>query len=142
MASDQDTDLRHVLYIDDEPDILSIATLCLETMGNFTVSARASAEGLDDMIDQLNPDLVILDVMMPVIDGPSALLKLRRDGRHDDVPVIFMTARIQPEEVRQYIEMGAIGVMPKPFDPMRLHTDLLNLWRTYKHAHQAPTTIQ
>ncbi|MBP1853551.1 response regulator [Rhizobium halophytocola] len=120
--------LHRIILIDDEPDILEIASLCLETVGKIRVSARSSARGIVEFIDRIRPDLILLDVMMPEIDGPTALTHMRADPRFDHIPIVFMTARIQPEEVREYIEMGAIGVVGKPFDPMGISDELKRLW--------------
>ena len=137
MTAVEDT-LRRIIFIDDEPDILQIASLCLESVGKIKVSARATARGLNDFVDRIQPDMILLDVMMPEIDGPAAMRDLRKDARFDHIPVVFMTARIQPEEVREYMDMGAIGVVAKPFDPMGISNELKKLWSDNLSASPRP----
>jgi two-component system OmpR family response regulator len=76
------------------------------------------------------PDLVLLDVMMPGMDGPATLEALRRLPAGGGVPVVFMTARVQAHEILQYREMGAVDVIAKPFDPMTLAETVQTLWRS------------
>lgn len=118
--------LRHILCIDDEDDILEVVQLCLELDGGFIIDAcRSGAEALD-FLKTGRPDLVLLDVMMPRMDGPATFAAIRAEGH--DIPVIFMTARVRGAEVSQYLAMGAIGVVPKPFDPVTLAGEIKRLW--------------
>jgi two-component system OmpR family response regulator len=111
----------HVLHVDDEPDIREVAALSLELDGAMTLTSAASGmEALDLLEAGCRPDVILLDVMMPVLDGPGALARLRQLPGHEATPVIFMTARAQSSELNRYIELGAIGVIVKPFDPMSL----------------------
>lgn len=109
-----------ILYIEDDPDIRAIAELALEDVGGFTVRTCESGEAGLLEAPGFAPDLVLLDVMMPGLDGPETLQALRNDQGVRDVPVIFMTARLQESEVDHYLKLGALGVIPKPFDPMTL----------------------
>src|ERR1700710_1645950 len=109
--------LRRILFVEDDPDIQVVATLALESLGGFSVLGCASgAEALARFADY-TPDLVLLDVMMPGLDGPATLEALRRLPA-GSVPVVFMTARVQAHEILQYRAMGAVEVIAKPFDPM------------------------
>ncbi len=111
----------HVLHVDDEPDIREVAALSLELDDGMTLSSAASGtEALDLLRGGLRPDVVLLDVMMPELDGPGVLAQLRVLPGHEQTPVIFMTARAQTSEINRYIALGAIGVLVKPFDPMTL----------------------
>lgn len=111
----------HVLHVDDEPDIREVAALSLELDGAMSLTSAASGmEALDLLEAGCRPDVILLDVMMPVLDGPGALARLRQLPGHEATPVIFMTARAQSSELNRYIELGAIGVIVKPFDPMSL----------------------
>src|SRR5215475_8068783 len=76
------------------------------------------------ILDQVHPDLILLDVMMPRMDGPATLAAIRTIEAARDIPVIFMTARVQGSEVEQYLKLGAIGVVPKPFDPVTLASEI------------------
>ncbi len=122
------SELRHVLCVEDEPDIRLIAQLALETVGGLKVSLCGSGkEGLD-VARRERPDLVVLDVMMPGLDGPGTLKALRELPETRDLPVVFMTAKVQPAEVAQLMELGALAVVAKPFDPMSLADQLRGIW--------------
>lgn len=109
-----------VVYVEDDPDIRAVAELSLGDVAKFDVRLCASGKEALELFEEFKPDLVLLDVMMPGLDGPQTLRALRKQEGMDSVPVIFMTARLQPEEVDEYLRLGAIGVIPKPFDPMTL----------------------
>lgn len=111
----------HVLHVDDEPDIREVAAMSLEIDEGISLTSAASGtEALDLLQRDLRPDVILLDVMMPELDGPGTLAQLRKLPGHEGTPVIFMTARAQSSEVNRYIALGAIGVIVKPFDPMSL----------------------
>ncbi|GGD54273.1 response regulator [Croceicoccus pelagius] len=112
--------MAKVLYVDDEADIREIACLSLELDPSLEVRACASgAEGIA-VATAWQPDLILLDVMMPGMDGPSTLSHLRDAPETASIPVVFITARVQPGESDNYIALGAVGVLAKPFDPMTL----------------------
>ena len=121
----------HILCIDDEEDILDVVQLCLSFDGGFSVSlCKSGAEALD-FLDQERPDVILLDVMMPRMDGPATLEAIRSIETARDIPIIFMTARVQGSEVEHYLKLGAIGVVPKPFDPVTLASEIrkaLGVW--------------
>jgi CheY-like chemotaxis protein len=125
--------LNRILFVEDEPDIQVIGRLALEAVGHFDVEVCGSGEQALRQLRAGVPDLVLLDVMMPDLDGPSTLRALRARPELARLPVIFMTAKAQPEEVRAYRELGAIGVISKPFDPMQLADKVRNFWAEY-HA--------
>lgn len=109
-----------ILYVEDEPHIREITKLALEMLGNFQVEVAGSgAEALARLRD-LAPDMILLDVMMPGLDGPGTLVALRQVPGMQSVPVAFMTAMLQPEEISRLQALGARGVIAKPFDPMTL----------------------
>jgi CheY-like chemotaxis protein len=109
-----------ILHIDDEADIREVIEISLGLDPAFAVrSAESGAEGLA-VAGEWNPDAILLDVMMPSMDGPATLARLREDPRTAGVPVIFMTARAQSREADRLRALGAIGVIAKPFDPMTL----------------------
>jgi CheY-like chemotaxis protein len=114
-----------VLYVDDEPDIREVATLALELDGGMEVTPASSGpEALGLLDGGLNPDVVMLDVMMPGMDGPAVLAELRTRPELASTPVVFITARAQAHELARFISLGAIGVITKPFDPMTLSIEL------------------
>ncbi len=122
--------LERILYAEDESDIQQIASLALETVGGFRLKTCSSGlEALAD-IQAFEPQLLLFDVMMPDMDGPSALAKIREIDAYKDTPAIFMTAKVQPNEVQAYLDMGAVGVIAKPFDPMTLATEVQAIWES------------
>jgi CheY-like chemotaxis protein len=113
------TDIR-ILLVDDEPDIREIVDVSLSLDPEFKTRACGSGADALAVAAQWSPSIILLDVMMPLMDGPTTLVKLRQDPRTADIPVLFLTARTQTDEVEQYIALGAQGVLSKPFDPMTL----------------------
>ena len=111
----------HVLHVDDEPDIREVAAMSLELDETMSLTSAASgAEALTLLEAGCRPDVILLDVMLPELDGPGTLARLRQLPGHETTPVIFMTARAQSSELSRYIDLGAVGVIVKPFDPMSL----------------------
>ena len=121
-------ELQRILYVEDEPDIQAVAKLALEQVGRFTLEVCSSGQEALDKAEKFSPQLMLLDVMMPEMDGPTTLKKLRGIAGLEDIPVIFMTARVQPHELQEYMEMGAIDVVAKPFDPMMLSYQIREIW--------------
>jgi CheY-like chemotaxis protein len=121
-------ELNRILYVEDEPDIRAVAKLALEMVGGFTLEVCSSGQEALDKALGFAPQLILLDVMMPGMDGPATLAALRELPELAAVPVIFMTAKVQPGEVAHYKELGAVDVIPKPFDPMTLSDALRKIW--------------
>lgn len=121
-------EMQRILYVEDEPDIQAVAKLALEQVGRFTLEVCSSGQEALDKAAKFSPQLMLLDVMMPEMDGPTTLKKLRGIAGLEDIPVIFMTARVQPHELQEYIDMGAVDVVAKPFDPMMLSNQIRDIW--------------
>ena len=121
--------LRRILFVEDDPDIQVVATMALESLGGFTVLACGSGAEALSRFDEFAPELVLLDVMMPGMDGPATLAALRQLPS-GGVPVVFMTARVQAHEIADYRGMGAVDVIAKPFDPMTLAATVQAIWRS------------
>jgi CheY-like chemotaxis protein len=122
-------DLRRILYVEDDTDVQQIARVSLEMVGGFDVHICSSGnEALTYLAGEL-PDLILLDVMMPDLDGPATLAAIRADDRLAQIPVAFVTAKVQPGEVQQYLSLGALDVIAKPFDPMDLPSRVQEIWR-------------
>lgn len=118
---------KRVLVIDDEDDIREVAQLCLEMVGGWEVTTAASGtEGLIKAESE-HPDAILLDVMMPGLDGPATFQKLQVNSATKDIPVIFLTAKVQASEQRNFAELGVQAVLAKPFDPLTLATELANV---------------
>src|SRR5580704_16999912 len=113
-------DFQSVLYVDDDPDICSVVRATLRLVPGLYVQTADSGERAIDLAYELRPDLVLMDVMMPGLDGPSTFNRMRESAVLAHIPVIFMTAKALPAEISQFLQLGAIGVIVKPFDPLRL----------------------
>jgi CheY-like chemotaxis protein len=109
-----------ILVVDDETDIRDIAALSLESVGGWQVRAVGSGREAVRAAQEERFDAILLDVMMPELDGPSTFAALREIAGIGDVPVIFLTAKVQPADTRMLRATGAAGIIAKPFDPMRL----------------------
>jgi CheY-like chemotaxis protein len=115
-----------ILHVDDEPDIREVVEISLGLDPGFTTrSCGSGEEALVAAIDW-QPDMILCDVMMPVMDGPATLMRLRENVLTANIPVIFMTARAQTRELDRLRSLGALGVIPKPFDPMTLAASVRN----------------
>ncbi|MDG3441851.1 response regulator [Nitrospirillum amazonense] len=120
--------LNRILYVDDEPDIRAIVELSLRHVGGFDVQMAESGARALEILDGWTPQLILLDAMMPGMDGPATLAAIRQRPALAGVPIAFMTAKVQPSEVARFKELGAVGVVAKPFDPMSLPNTVRELW--------------
>jgi two-component system OmpR family response regulator len=109
-----------VLHVDDEPDIREVVEISLGLDPDFTVRSCPSGGDAITAAADWSPDLILLDVMMPGMDGPTTLARLRESPQTNEIPVVFMTARAQPRELEHFRALGAEGVISKPFDPLTL----------------------
>ena len=128
------TQLGRIFCIDDEDDILQVLQLSLETVGGFDVTCCNDPVEAVEKVADADPDLIILDVMMPGMDGPTTLSALRRKPELQRIPIVFMTARAQQEDIDSYIALGAAGVITKPFDPMTVSEQVEKLWTGTGHG--------
>ena len=124
--------LERILYVEDDPDIQAVATMALERVGGFTVAAFSSGRRAVAGAAEFSPDLILLDIMMPEMDGPTTLTKLREQSSLAGTPVVFFTAKVQPAEVEHYKSLGALDVIAKPFDPMSLAGQVNNIWKRHR----------
>lgn len=120
--------LDRILYVEDEPDIQVVAKIALEAVGGFEVLICSSGAEALAKVDGFAPDLILLDVMMPDMDGPTTLKHLRTHPATAAIPVIFLTAKAQASEISQFQAMGAQGIIAKPFDPMTLSAQVRKIW--------------
>lgn len=112
--------MTNILYVDDEAEIREIATLSLSLDPTFHVRSCATGEEALQVVADWIPDLIMLDVVMPEMDGPTTLAHLRETSNGGEAPVIFLTARAGPDDVERLLSLGAIGVIAKPFNPRTL----------------------
>ncbi|MEG3617970.1 response regulator [Magnetovibrio sp. PR-2] len=123
-------ELSKILYVEDDPDIQVVAQMALETVGGFTLCVCSSGQDALDQASDFAPDLILLDVMMPEMDGPTTLVNLRDIAALAETPAVFMTAKVMPSDVERYRELGAVDVIAKPFDPMTLAGRIQEIWST------------
>jgi two-component system, OmpR family, response regulator len=132
--------LKKILYVEDEADIREVAQIGLEHVAGFTVRACASGAAALDELCNFIPDLILLDVMMPQMDGITLYGRIRAEPRFARTPIVFITARVQPSDIARYKSLGAAGVIAKPFDPMTLGAELIPMWNAHQAAHLAGAT--
>jgi CheY-like chemotaxis protein len=115
---------RRILIVDDEDDIREVAQVSLELVGQYEVlTASSGRDGVQSARNE-HPDAILLDVMMPDMDGPATLAELLADPLTRDIPVVFLTARAQSSELLRLSQLGAAGILTKPFDPLKLAGDV------------------
>ncbi len=127
-------DLKRITYVEDEPDIRSITEFALSDIGGFSLDVCASGPEALERIPGFHPDLIILDVMMPGMDGIETYNRLRALPDLAGTPVVFMTANAMTHEMDSYRALGAIDVIAKPFDPLSLSAQIQESWQQ-AHAH-------
>lgn len=130
-------ELQRILVVDDEPDIREIIRLSLELVGKFEILLCSSGQEALERAPAFAPDLLLLDVMMPDLDGPDTLLALRQLPELHDTPAIFLTARVQERDLREYTAVGVLNVIAKPFNPMTLASMLEAMWSEYRGSTDA-----
>jgi CheY-like chemotaxis protein len=122
-------ELKRILYVEDDSDIRTVTAMALEAVGGFTVISCDSGKEALAMAPGANADLILLDVMMPGMDGLATLSALRGLPQTADTPVLFMTAKVQASEIQHYMRLGATDVISKPYDPMMLSAQIGEIWQ-------------
>jgi CheY-like chemotaxis protein len=126
--------LRRILLVEDDPDIQEVTTVLLSHLSDFEVRGCGTATEALQIAQDFDPDLILLDVMMPGLDGQGAFAAFRQMPATASTPVIFMTARVQPREILEYRQLGSLGVIPKPFDPNTLAETIQGMWDRHRKA--------
>jgi CheY-like chemotaxis protein len=126
------TALRSILYVEDDLHVRTTAKLVLEVIGKFNVRECSSGHEALIAAQDFDPDLILLDVLMPDLDGLATLKLLRGMPHLAETPALFVTALTTPADVNRYIEAGAIGVIPKPLVPLRLAGQVSALWEQHR----------
>lgn len=121
-------ELIKILYAEDEPDVQTIVSLAIETTSNYQLKICENGRKLLECVDEYSPDLILLDVMMPEMDGPTTFGKLQSDENTKKIPVIFVTAKAQIHEVEKFKGMGSLGVITKPFKILELCDEIQRIW--------------
>ena len=112
--------IKNVLLVDDDTNITFLTKLALEGLTDWTVMEASSGAQALQLVENFTPDLILLDAMMPGMDGRTTYAKFREIVALDSTYIIFMTAKIQVDEIGQFCDLGAEGVITKPFDPIAL----------------------
>ena len=121
-------ELKYIMHVEDDPSIQQVAKIALEAVGGFNVHTCGSGKQALTDYPSVTPQLILLDVMMPGMDGPTTLQQLQTQYDLTKVPVVFMTAKVQSNEVASYKALGAADVVAKPFDPMALSNQIRQIW--------------
>ena len=116
---------KKILLIDDDDDIREVAELSFESDGGFEVFTASNGRAGVELARRHRPDMILLDVMMPELDGPSTYALLQQSAETRDIPVIFLTAKVQAGDKRTLLGLGARGIIAKPFDPLLLPENVL-----------------
>ncbi|WP_101068682.1 response regulator [Roseovarius salinarum] len=127
-------ELNRILHVEDDPDILKIAKMSLEMVGGFALAQYERGQEAIESAEAFAPDLVLLDVMMPDLDGEETMVRLRAIDTLAQTPVVFMTAKASQENHERLRSLGALDVIVKPFDPMALPDQLKEIWRRQADA--------
>ncbi|SFB79529.1 Response regulator receiver domain-containing protein [Marinospirillum celere] len=123
------TSLEKILYVEDDQDIREISSIALQDIGGFNLKICESGAKALEEVDDFLPQLILLDVMMPGMDGPTTLEALRNQGSVSSATVVvFMTAKVHSEDLQRYREIGVNHVISKPFDPMTLADKIREIW--------------
>lgn len=126
--------LKKILLVEDDCHLQYIAKIALENVGGFTVKTCSSGNEAISEGRNFLPDLILLDVMMPGMDGPSTLKMFGHFPETAKTPVIFMSAKVQKHEVEYYRSIGAVDVISKPFDPMTLSNCIREIWEKFQKS--------
>lgn len=122
------SELERVLFVDDDPAIRDLIDVALTTVGGLTARGFASGEEAVAAAEAFDPQLLLLDVMMPDMDGPMTMAALKSLDGLCRAPAVFLTAKVHGKEVERLMGLGAVKVLAKPFDPMTLADDLRAIW--------------
>jgi DNA-binding response OmpR family regulator len=134
--------LQRITWIEDAPDIRTVGEISLGQIGGFTLDLCASGEEALVRTAAFNPDLIILDVMMPGMDGIETYKRLRKIPSLENTPIIFLTAKAMSNEIVVYRSLGAAAVIAKPFDPLALPERLRGIWRKIMGDRSPPVQDQ
>lgn len=117
-----------ILYAEDEPDVQTIVEICVWSKSDYEIKTCENGKVLLECVEEYNPDLILLDFMMPEMDGLTTYKRLKENEKTKDIPVIFITAKAQPHEIQAFQESGIVDVITKPFDTNTLCSDIQKIW--------------
>jgi len=123
--------LNKILHIDDDSDIRTIVKMSLESLGGYEVISCNSCDTALKELEMQIPDFILIDVMMPEVDGPETLNTIRKQDKFKNIPVAFMTAKIMDSEIERLRQRDINGIIKKPFDPSELCAQIQKIWDEY-----------
>ncbi len=121
--------LNRICYVEDDEDIQRIVRMSLERVGKMTVEVVGDPTMAIDAISAFKPDLVMLDWMMPKLDGPALFRLMQQHAELKAIPVVFITAKASQRDLDELMAMGAVGTVSKPFSPKDLPDQLREIWK-------------
>lgn len=126
--------MQKVLHVDDEPDLQLIVKMTFEKFGGCDVRSCSNGAEALTILKSYQPDIILLDMTMPVMDGIETIRELKKNVATAGIPVVFVTARALKQDVDRYLAMGAIGCIEKPFLPSEMFDEINSMWLQYKKA--------
>lgn len=120
--------LRRVMLVEDDPDIATLARIALEDFAGLEFVHCPNGNAALTAVEDVKPDLIILDYRMPGMNGAEVLKALRSREDTREIPIVFMTASLMPQHVHRLLDLGALAVLPKPFDPLTLGEEVQRIW--------------
>lgn len=121
-------DLQRLLLVEDEDDIRAVTQIALKATSSFDLRMCADGEQALDILEEFQPQVIVLDVMMPKMSGIELYKEIRKRPGFDQTPILFMTAKVQPGEIEKYLSLGAADVIKKPFSPVTLAETIRTVW--------------
>lgn len=117
-----------ILYAEDEADVQTIVEISIWSTSKHEIKTCPNGKILLECVEEYNPDLILLDIMMPEMDGPTTFENLQANPKTKDIPVVFMTAKAQSHEIEMFKQTGVVGIITKPFEPLSLCKDIEKIW--------------
>jgi two-component system OmpR family response regulator len=121
--------LKNILLVEDDSDMQYLAMLALSQVGGFKVNVCSNGYEALEIVNKAHPQMILLDVMMPELDGPATLQKLRMNPATANIPIVFLTASTQEKDIERYKKLGALDIIPKPINPVTISQHLLDIWK-------------
>lgn len=121
-------DLQRILYVEDDDDIREVTEMALTLVAGFSVCACSSGAEAVKVATSFMPDMIVLDVMMPIMDGPATMASLRTERILASTPVVFLTAKVTRAAIEEYESLGVAGIIRKPFNPLTIGSQLEDIW--------------
>jgi len=122
-------ELKKILYTDDEPDVETVVEITVQTICDYDIKICPSGKELVECVEEYSPDLILINIMMPEMEGQETFQNLKNNEKTKDIPIIFITTKTQINEFEIFKDLGVIGLITKPFDPIKLCSDIDRIWK-------------